>query len=128
MTSELGSKWYERKMEGEMSVRRGPQPSRARGKSSMSATLVSKTTVGRQAQRKPTGMGRPQNSWVHAQFKNIIKPNLKTSRQCLHSIYAGPYDHVIWYLWYFENSSLVNPMVGRGRFITYQILYYVFKY
>ena len=45
MTSELGSKWYERKMEGEMSVRRGPQPSRARGKSSVSATLVSKTTV-----------------------------------------------------------------------------------
>ena len=46
--------------------------------------------------------------WVHAQFK----PNLKTSRrQCLHSIYVGPYDHVIWYLWYFENSSLVNPMV-----------------
>jgi len=29
----------------------------------------------------------------------------------LGSIYVGPYNHVIWYLWYFENSSLVNPMV-----------------
>ena len=45
MTSELGSKWYEKKMEGEMSVRRGPQPSPAQGKSSVSATLVSKATV-----------------------------------------------------------------------------------
>ena len=48
MTSELGSMWYKRKMEdfaGQTSVRRGPQPSRARGKSSVSATLVSKTTV-----------------------------------------------------------------------------------
>ena len=29
----------------------------------------------------------------------------------LGSIYVGPYNHVIWYLWYFENSSLVNPIV-----------------
>src|ERR1700735_5627629 len=38
MTSELGEKWYERKMEGEMSVRSGPLTSRARGKFHVSAT------------------------------------------------------------------------------------------
>jgi hypothetical protein len=38
MTSELGEKWYERKMEGEISVRSGPLTSRARGKFHVSAT------------------------------------------------------------------------------------------
>ena len=38
MTPELGEKWYERKMEGEMSVRSGPLTSRARGKFHVSAT------------------------------------------------------------------------------------------
>jgi hypothetical protein len=38
-------------------------------------------------------MGRPQNSWVHAQFKNIVKPHLKTSRrQCLHCGYETKFD------------------------------------
>ena len=45
----------------------------------------------------------------------LVKMNLlkhtNTYLAYLGSIYVGLYNHVIWYLWYFQNSSLVNPMV-----------------